>query len=111
MNYDQDEGRVIPDTYSVSHAEGKGGLLHMAKFQRLVVFKSLSVNGRIIPAPDPRIIELHATCTNIARMSGATENLREFYRDTESIAIMTEPNAAYELSRALKTVQLVSATS
>ena len=44
-------------------------------------------------------------------MSGAADLLREFYRDTESIAIMTQPNAAYELSRALKTLQVGSTTA
>ncbi|KIP08443.1 hypothetical protein PHLGIDRAFT_12565 [Phlebiopsis gigantea 11061_1 CR5-6] len=104
-----DEGRIIPDTHSVSQVKGKDGLLHMAKFKRLVVFKDLC-QWQDYSSPEPRIIELHAACANIAHMSGAAEHLREFYRDTESIAIMTEPNAAYELSHALKTVQLCSTT-
>ena len=44
-------------------------------------------------------------------MSGAVELLRELYREPDSIAVMTQPNAAYELTRALRTLQVVSATT
>ena len=61
------------------------------------------------PAPDPKILALHAACAGIAHMSGAAEYLQELFRDTDSIAVMTEPNAADELRRVLKARQLVSA--
>ena len=44
-------------------------------------------------------------------MSGAVELLRELYREPDSIAVMTQPNAAYELTRALRTLQLGSTTT
>ncbi|KAF8120308.1 hypothetical protein EV363DRAFT_1191068, partial [Boletus edulis] len=59
--------------------------------------------------PDPRIIVLHAACSRIAHMSGAAECLQEFFRDSDEISVMTEPNAASELSRTLRQMQLVSA--
>ncbi|KAF8119154.1 hypothetical protein EV363DRAFT_1203204, partial [Boletus edulis] len=54
--------------------------------------------------PDPRIIALHAACAQIAHMSGAAGWLQEFLRDSDEISVMTAPNAASELSRALKQV-------
>ncbi|KAJ8463610.1 hypothetical protein ONZ51_g10156 [Trametes cubensis] len=102
---------VIPDTYDVECAEGLDVALRATRVNRQVVFRSLSVNGKIIPAPDPRLIELHAACAQIVHRSGAAELLREFYRDTDNIAVMTHPNAAYELSRALRVLHLASATA
>ena len=64
-----------------------------------------------IPAPDGDMIALHATCAGIAHMSGAAEHLREFYRDMDTIAVMTDPQAPSELARALKALQVVSATA
>lgn len=112
MDCDQDvQGQVIPDTYNVEHSDSVADALRAGQVNSRVVFKSLSVDDKTIPAPDRRIIELHAACARIAHMSGAAEHLREFFRDTDSIAVMTQPNAAYELSRALRTLQLVSATA
>ena len=105
------QGQAVPDTYDVAHAAGLGAILDETKIKRQVVFRTLFVNDKTVPAPDPRILELHAACARIAHMSGAAEHLRELYRDTDSIAVMTQPNAAYELSRALRTLQLVSATA
>ena len=73
-----------------------------------ITFRSVSVDGQVIPAPAPEIIALHAACAKIAHMSGAVDLLREFYRDTDAIAVMTHPNATHELSRALKALQIVS---
>ncbi|KAI0749190.1 hypothetical protein C8Q80DRAFT_1119548 [Daedaleopsis nitida] len=105
--------QVIPYTYKICHPEGREARLGAIDIDvdRPVVFRNLIFNGEIIPAPDHRIIALHAACAKIAHMSGAVEHLRELYRDTESIAVMTEPNATYELSRALRTLQRVSATA
>ncbi|KAI0658263.1 hypothetical protein C8Q70DRAFT_184922 [Cubamyces menziesii] len=104
------QGQAVPDTYDVAHAAGLGAILDATKIKRQVVFRTLSVDGKPIPAPDPRIIELHAACARIAHMSGAVELLRELYGEPDSIVVMTQPNAAYELTRALRTLQLVSAT-
>lgn len=115
MDCDQNaQQQAILDTYNVCYAPGV--LLQVGScgidVNRPIVFRSLPFNGQTIPAPDPRIIELHAACAKIAYMSGAAEHIRELYRDgTDSIAVMTEPNAAYELSRALKTLQMVAATA
>ena len=64
-----------------------------------------------IPAPDPDLMALHATCAKVAHASGAAEYLEELYRNTGSFAVMTEPNAAHELTRILKTVQVRPAAS
>ncbi|RPD53568.1 hypothetical protein L226DRAFT_613839 [Lentinus tigrinus ALCF2SS1-7] len=102
--------QVIPDTYNAEHAYGEDYLRQIRlELKDKVTFRSCSVDAKVIPAPDPKIIALHAACAKIAHMSGAAEYLRELYRDTDAIAVMTEPNAASELSRALKTLQTVSA--
>ena len=62
-----------------------------------------------IHAPDPSLLALHASCAKIAHKSGAIEYLRELYRETDSIAAMTEPNAAQELARALRPLQVIRA--
>ena len=114
MLCDQDaQDQVILNTYTISHTDGLLGVLHRARIDvnRPVVFRDLSVHDQLIHAPDADIIALHAACANIAHMWGVEEHLRELYRDTDSISVMTHPNAAYELSRALKTLQLVSATA
>ena len=66
-------------------------------------FRSVQVY-KTIPAPDPRIIALHAACARIAHMSGAAEYLKE----TIEISVLTEPKATRELTRALRRLKLVS---
>ena len=39
-------------------------------------------------------------------MPGAVGWLREFFRDRDDISVMTEPNAPYELCRALNQMQM-----
>ncbi|TFY81523.1 hypothetical protein EWM64_g2485 [Hericium alpestre] len=105
------QGQVIPDTYDVNHCYGLEYLRRLVYHVKpQIVFRSLPLGDQVIPAPDPDIIALHAACARIAHMSGAAEYLRELYRDVDNIAVMTEPNAAYELSRALKTLQVATAT-
>ncbi|KAI0727096.1 hypothetical protein C8Q72DRAFT_886799 [Fomitopsis betulina] len=103
----------IPNTYHVMHAEGPDvlKLLISRQIESPVVFKSYALGDLVIPTPDPRTIALHAACTRITHMSGASEFLRELYRDTEDISVMTEPDAAYELCRALKVLQTVSSVT
>lgn len=95
------------------HAEGPDvlKLLISRQIESPVVFKSYALGDLVIPTPDPRTIALHAACTRITHMSGASEFLRELYRDTEDISVMTEPDAAYELCRALKVLQTVSSVT
>ncbi|RPD53564.1 hypothetical protein L226DRAFT_613841 [Lentinus tigrinus ALCF2SS1-7] len=101
---------VIPDTYEAIYAYGPALASRLRlDLQSQVVFRSYSVDGEVIPAPDPKIIALHAACAQIAHMSGVAECLGELYRGMDAIAVMTHPKAPYELSRALKTLQIVSA--
>lgn len=72
-----------------------------------MLFKSFPLNYTAIPVPDRRIDELHAVCVRMARMSWAAEPLCEVCRDTGGIAGMT----AYELGRALRTLQMGSETA
>ncbi|CDO71725.1 hypothetical protein BN946_scf184920.g9 [Trametes cinnabarina] len=105
------QGQVVCDTYNVCHADGFGPAIRAAAIKPQVTFRSVVDKGKEIHAPDPRIIELHAACAKIAHMSGAAELLREFYMDMDSIAVMTQPHAAYKLTRALKTLQSISTTA
>lgn len=101
---------IIPDTYQVNHRLGQDYLLGTGQSQLHVEFRSYSVGHTVTPAPDPRLIALHAACAGIANMSGAAGYLEERYRDTEDIAVMTQPGAAHELTRVLKTFQMVAPT-
>lgn len=105
------QNQDITDTYHVIHAEGPA-VLHLVgghgRIRSPVVFESYTLGDFVIPTPDPKFIALHAACARIAHMSGAAECLRELYRDTEDISVMTEPDAAYELCRALKVLQTIS---
>ena len=103
------QGQDVPNTYHVMHAEGPEVLRLIAhgSIKSQIVFEDYTLADQVIPAPDPKIIALHAACARIAHMSGAAEHLRELYRDTEHISVMTESNAADELCRALKALQTV----
>lgn len=92
------------------HAEGPEVLRQLTRggIKSQVVFEDYSLGDQVIPAPDTKIIALHAACARIAHMSGVTEHLRELYRDTDDISVMTEPNAAHELCRALEALQTIS---
>lgn len=105
---DVQTGAVIPDTYQLNHYLGQGFLLG-ARIQLQVEFGSYSVGHTVIQAPDPRLVAIHAACAEIANMSGAANYLEENHRDTEEIAVMTQPGAAYELTRVLKTLQTTTA--
>ena len=101
-------GRAAWNTFKSATIPSRETPFHV---NRLVVLKSFPVNGKTIPAPDRRIDALHAVCVRIAQMSGAAGPPREFCRDTGGIAGMTQPNAAYESGRALRTLQLASASA
>ncbi|KAH9919692.1 uncharacterized protein B0H18DRAFT_1026718 [Fomitopsis serialis] len=106
---DDGQGGIIPDTYDVQYYWGER-LRSSVGIKQRITFKTATVGNTTIPPPHPRLITLHAACAMIAHMSGAAEHLKECFRDTDMISVMTEPNAAYELTRALKTLQLVSPT-
>ena len=107
------QGQDVPNNYHVMHAEGPEVLRLIAhgSIKSTIVFEDYTLADQVIPAPDPKIIALHAACARIAHMSGAAEHLRELYRDTEHISVMTESNAADELCRALKALQTVSSAA
>lgn len=104
-------GEILRNTYEIHHAPDT----NIALINPSATFQDVTTTyeGRVvtIPAPDPRLLALHAACAQIAHMSGAAEHLEEFYRDTDPIAVMTEPNAAQELTRVLTSLQVVSATA
>ena len=68
--------------------------------------KDYSVDDIVIPALGPRLIALHAACARTAHRLDAADYLEERYRDMEEIVMMNQPVAAYELTRALKTLQM-----
>ena len=103
------QGQDIPNTYHVMHAEGPDvrRLITHGAIKSQIVFEDYSLGDQVISAPDPKIIALHAACARIAHMSGAVEHFRELYGETDDISVMTEPNAADELHRALKALQTI----
>ena len=91
------------------HAEGPEVLRQITRcgIKSQFVFEDYSLSNQVIPAPHTKIIALHAAYARIAYMSGAVEHLRGLYRETDDISVMTEPNAADELRRALKALQTI----
>ncbi|KAF8336632.1 uncharacterized protein EI90DRAFT_3119881 [Cantharellus anzutake] len=62
--------------------------------------------------PDSRLIALHAACAMILHLSGAIEYVWDFlFREPKPISLMTEPNAAQELTQALEKLQYISAVA
>ena len=93
----QDHGTVIVDKYGVNFLRGS------LPFRISLTFQTHTCqNGKKIEPPSPQLITLHAACAKIAHISGAAEHLKETFRDTEPIPVMTAPNAADELVHALK---------
>lgn len=103
---DQETETIVPNTYNVEYTSDVDMVVPHLKSR--ITFQPCEVNGVVIPPPHPRLLALHAACAGIANMSGAAEYIEETLRDTEPIAVMTEPNAANELIRALTVIQLVS---
>ncbi|TFY75682.1 hypothetical protein EWM64_g8331 [Hericium alpestre] len=107
-------GDIMANTYDVTlvAAQRKASPEFLARIgsgiQPQIKFTPLPVGSEVIPAPYPKLIGLHAACAKIAHMSGAAEYLEEIFRNTDTISAMTEPNAAYELVRSLRALQLVS---
>ena len=108
-SHKDDQHNVLPDTYDVNYYLGKEYLPDIGVgIKQRITFRTATVGSKNIPPPHPRLIGLHASCARIAHMSGVAEHLKELFRDTDMISVMTEPNAAYELTRALKTLQILS---
>jgi hypothetical protein len=90
---------------------GLGSIKSRITFKaRHVESKSKTVPPAIIPPPDPRLLAVHAACAQIAHMSGAAEYMDEIFRDDDNseISVMTQPGAAYELTRALRRAKRVT---
>jgi hypothetical protein len=67
------------------------------------------VGEETIPAPDPRIIALHAACAKVAHMSAAAEHLEVVFRDPEQLRVMTDDGAFLNLVGTLSNLMVVSA--
>ncbi|KAI0809025.1 hypothetical protein BC629DRAFT_1081455 [Irpex lacteus] len=103
---DMETGTIVPNTYNVECTSGAAAVLPHLK--RPVTFQECKVNGIVIPPPHPKLFALHAACARIANMSGAAEYIEDTFWDPAPIAVMTEPNAANELTRALTVIRLIS---
>ncbi len=42
----------------------------------------------LLPVPSPELLELHAVCSKVAHMSGATDYLDEFDRDMDGLDVL-----------------------
>ena len=70
--------------------------------------------GKVVPAPSPRLLEIHAACAQVAHLSGAAEILDEFYRDDCDRVELSrspwdmsfDPSGAAVLERALRRFQV-----
>ena len=109
QKYQDTRGQDIPNTYHVMHVEGPDVLQQIASgsIKSHVAFEDYPLGDQVISSPDPKIIALHASYARIAYMSGAVEHPLELYCETDDISVMTEPNAADELRRALKALQTI----
>ena len=105
-----DHGNIVAATYRVN-VQDPYLYQFLPNLVREVRFRNVTTSeGKNIPAPSPKLLEIHAACAQIAHMSGAAEYLGEFFRDTDTIAVMTHPHAADELSRVLGNLQVIPAT-
>ncbi|KAJ3563705.1 hypothetical protein NP233_g8768 [Leucocoprinus birnbaumii] len=101
-----EHGLTIPNTYDVHHIEGSR-YLSLFGVKSRIAFSSKTIGGKVIAAPDERLIALHAACARIAHMSGAAGYLKENFRHADNM-LMTEPYARHELARALRRLALDS---
>ena len=74
-----DHGNVIANTYHVDVQDPSLYQL-LPNLVREVRFSDFTTSeGKNIPAPSPKLLEIHAACAQIAHMSGAAEVLDELY--------------------------------
>jgi hypothetical protein len=110
INYYQDEHGVIPNSYDVTSYRGENWLAMMGTgVMSRITFQPKQVGKEIIPAPDPRIIALHAACAKVAHMSAAAEHLEVVFRDPEQLRVMTDDGAFLNLVGTLSNLMVVSA--
>ncbi|KII93031.1 hypothetical protein PLICRDRAFT_672317 [Plicaturopsis crispa FD-325 SS-3] len=50
----------------------------------------------LLPLPSAELLALHATCANVAHLSGASEYLNKFERDVESVKVMAFDGSSFE---------------
>jgi len=112
LNYYQNEnGEIILDSYNVTHFRGESWLPHIGLgVKSRITFRSVPVGQEVIPAPDPRIIALHAACAKVAHMSAAAEYLEKVFRDPEQLRVMTDDGAFLNLVGTLRNLQIVGTT-
>jgi len=105
-----EHGVIILDSYDVSSCYGEHWLATMGTgVKSQITFQSKQIGTHTIPAPDPRIIALHAACAKIAHMSAAAEPLEVVFRNPESIRVLTDDGAFQYVVGALGNLGLVSA--
>jgi len=106
----KDEHGVIPNSYDVTSYRGENWLAMMGTgVMSRITFQPKQVGKEIIPAPDPRIIALHAACAKVAHMSAAAEHLEVVFRDPEQLRVMTDDGAFLNLVGTLSNLMVVSA--
>jgi hypothetical protein len=42
-----------------------------------------------LPVPSPELLSLHATCSKVAHLSGASEYIDKIYRDVDTIDVLS----------------------
>ena len=76
---------------------------------REIRFRDLSTSeGKVIPAPNPKLLEIHAACAQVAHLSGAAGILNEFYTELSRSPwdMSFDPSGAAVLERALRRFQV-----
>ena len=56
---------------------------------RTPILVDFSSECKSVPPPDPKLLALHATCAQVALLSGAADFLSELDHDVEKIEILT----------------------
>lgn len=111
INYYEDErGDIMLNSYDVTSYRGENWLAMMGTgVMSRITFQPKQVGKGTIPAPDPRIVALHAACAKVAHMSAAAEHLGAVFRDPEQLRVMTDDGAFLNLVGTLSNLMVVSA--
>ncbi|KAL4251999.1 hypothetical protein ABKN59_005834 [Abortiporus biennis] len=89
------------NTYKICFAPGIEAYL---KYARVPVTDKVtfSVNyqeslGAQVPLPNPRYLQLHATCCRIAHLSGATEYLTQIHQGIEELPVLSQDGGSADV--------------
>ena len=98
IRYQDVDGKVIQDTYDIQAV--KSVYHRLLRLRDPVTFRTHIKDGVVIRPPSSVLLALHATCAQVAHLSGAAEvldNLDNFWddldTDTDSTDTDTEPIA------------------